>query len=414
MRGDGASRALERLAGDHSGGVAVLFACALPLIILLVCGAVDLTSVHGDRQKAQDVADAAALMAAKQMGLSDSKGVNERATAFVRQELSRMNDRFNYKVAAVTAEDGASVRVSIDGRRTSFFANLLPPGGWRISVAATAGAVGRVPLCVLSSGVDQGSAVDMREASRVTAPGCLFHANSDIEVSNTAWLQAATTQSVGKATGRISPAPQQSAPPIDDPFRGMSITPPALSLKLCTPLDLVFQLGIQVLAPGVHCGNLRAAKNATVRLLPGEHYFAKGQLELREQSVLQGDDVVLIFDDSSAFKFTDGSQISLTGRRNGRYAGFVLATTRANRNVFEISSSSARQLLGTIYIPEATLKVTGSANRVADQSAWTVIVAKSIKMEGSPDLVVNSNYGGSPVQPPTGVGPNAVDPVLVR
>jgi len=61
--------------------------------------------------------------------------------------------------------------------------------------------------------------------------------------------------------------------------------------------------------------------------------------------------------------------------------------------VFTISSDAARQLLGTIYIPSATLAVTGTSNRVADQSAWTVIVAKSIQLTGSPNLVINHNYG---------------------
>ena len=51
------------------------------------------------------------------------------------------------------------------------------------------------------------------------------------------------------------------------------------------------------------------------------------------------------------------------------------------------------------------LLVTGGDNKVADQSAWTVIVAKSIEMHGGPNLVVNANYGGSPVPVPKGVGP---------
>jgi len=42
--------------------------------------------------------------------------------------------------------------VAVDGHRPSFFANLLPPGGWNIHTQATAATVGRIPLCVLSSG----------------------------------------------------------------------------------------------------------------------------------------------------------------------------------------------------------------------------------------------------------------------
>ena len=50
--------------------------------------------------------------------------------------------------------------------------------------------------------------------------------------------------------------------------------------------------------------------------------------------------------------------------------------------------------------------MTGEGNKVADQSPWTVIVAKSIKMTGSPNLVLNSRYDDSGVPVPGGVGPN--------
>ncbi|MEO6339957.1 MAG: hypothetical protein ABIO39_07975 [Caulobacteraceae bacterium] len=81
------------------------------------------------------------------------------------------------------------------------------------------------------------------------------------------------------------------------------------------------------------------------------------------------------------------------------------ATTVANTNTFEISSDSARKLLGAIYIPAAKLLVSGNENRVADQSAWTVIVAKGVEIGGAANLVINHDYAGSPVPAPKGVGP---------
>jgi len=81
---------------------------------------------------------------------------------------------------------------------------------------------------------------------------------------------------------------------------------------------------------------------------------------------------------------------------------------------FTISSSAARQLLGTIYIPSATLAVSGANNQVADESAWTVIVAKAITLAGSPNLVINANYAGSTVPVPGGVGPRSGRVTLTR
>jgi hypothetical protein len=79
-------------------------------------------------------------------------------------------------------------------------------------------------------------------------------------------------------------------------------------------------------------------------------------------------------------------------------------TTRENDRVFDIASDSANKFLGTIYVPSATLLVRGAGNKVADASDWTVIVAKSIKLEGSPKLIINSDYAGSAVPVPSGVG----------
>lgn len=376
------------------------FGLATPVLAVLVAGAIDLASLLSDRSAIQDVVDAAAIQAAQQSSVSEAAALGERSKHFVDEQLAKRKIRLNYAVNTAVAKDG-SVTITVSGKRTSFFGNMLPPGGWPINQDATASPMGRVPLCVLTSGKDDANRLDMKGNAHITAAGCLVHANADIAVESTAWLKAALIQASGLAAGRITPTAQQSAPLIEDPFKSMTIKTPA---SLCLPLDVILSIGLNTLPPGVHCGKYIAGKGATLRLQPGEHYFS-GKLELKENGILQGDDVVLVFDKDSDFKFSGSSQIDLTGRKKGAFAGFVLATTRNNTRTFEISSDNARELLGTIYIPAATLKVTGAGNDIADQSAWTVVVAKEIKMEGSPNLVINSNYsvGGVPV--PTGVGP---------
>jgi hypothetical protein len=116
----------------------------------------------------------------------------------------------------------------------------------------------------------------------------------------------------------------------------------------------------------------------------------------------------LIFDKDATFNFTDTSSINMSGAQTGTYAGFVILTTRDNSNAFSISSNNARRLEGAVYIPSATLNVTGTSNNVADQSAWTVVVAKSLQLTGSPNLVINANYSASTVPVPAGVGSNYV------
>lgn len=398
---------IARFAGNSVGGVTQLIALAVPAVLMLAASAVDLASVSSDRLLVQDTADSAALAAAKELSLSDPSGVGERAQAFSHSKLSALSDRLSYRVDVKPADDGGSVTVSISGVRKSFFGNMLPPGGWKIGASATATIMGRTPLCLLGAGRSGVSDLVMDDRARITAPGCLVHVNADIEVKKQAFLSAEIVQSSGETTGTVSPAPQVGAPEIDDPFGGINFGPPH-HCDVNLPM-LLAGTGLVELTPGAYCGTIQAMKKQTLKLKPGVYYFKKGaRLELLEDSTLLGEDVVLIFDKGSDFRFKERSTISLKGRRQGVYAGFVLATARGNTATFEISSSSARELLGAIYIPDAILMIDGK-DKIADQSAWTVVVAKAIKMRGSPSLVINSNYAGSTIAPPDGVGPNATD-----
>jgi Flp pilus assembly protein TadG len=399
------------LRADRRGGTAIIFAVSVPILALLTCGTVDLASLSSDHSAMQDVADAAALDAAKQLGVGTNAGIAARADQFTQTQLSDVGQRVPFTTATSIAPDNSSVTVTLNGHRDSFFANLLPPGGWDIHVQATASNLGQTPLCVLSSGTASQDDVRLANTAVVTANNCLVQSNSDISVAGSALLHAGTVQAVGTASGNITPSPQTGSPAIADPFASMNINPP---LGLCTPLDLVYTLGVNILTPGVHCGNITVRNGATVLLLPGEHYFMSGQLQMQQNSVLTGSDVVLVFDNNSDFNFQDSAQINLSGRRSGTYAGFVIATTRQNTHTFAISSDSARQLLGTIYIPNAKLQVTGSGNQIADQSAWTVVVAKSVQLTGSPNLVINANYAGSNVPVPNGVGPTGGNKVKLE
>jgi hypothetical protein len=405
-------RRLLSIVLERGGGVAMIAAIFVPVILVIGCGAIDLSAVRGDYSAMQDAADATALDAAKQLGIADNAGIAARASQFMATQIPQVVKDDGVTAETTFAADNSNLTVTLSGHRSSFFGSLLPPGGWSIHASATAASLGMMPLCVLSSGGGASDDIVMSGLAQVTAPGCLVQSNGNVSVQDSAALQAGAVQSVGSATGAISPAPQVGAPAIADPFASMQIKANGL---LCNPLDLVFDLGVNVLSPGIHCGNLTVRKSAVVQLLPGEHYFINSHLNLMENSQLTGSDVVLIFDDNSNFTFQDGSQISLQGRQGkSTYAGFVIATTRRNTQTFTISTSSAREILGTIYIPSATLAVSGANNRVADQSAWTVVVAKAITLAGSPNLVINANYAGSTVPVPGGVGPRSGRVTLTR
>jgi Flp pilus assembly protein TadG len=393
---------------DRRGGVAMMFAIGLPALALIVAGGIDLSHVHGTKQKLQDAADAAALSAAMQLGMIDESGLTPRAQQYVAGQVPAGNG-LTYTVTATPVQDEPAVTVTIQAHRDSFFANLLPPGGWHMRVQATASQEGLVPLCVLST--SESDMTELKDSSQMTAPGCLVHSNGDVKVSSSGWLKAHTVQAAGQAAGRITPEPQTGAPPIEDPFASIALGAPGQCDAFSAVGGLLGNatqlLGTRKVPPGTHCGLILVPSGLTIELLPGDHHFKQGQLILGQGAELKGTDVVLIFDKNSNFAFKETSNISLQGRKSGPYAGFVIATTQQNHRVFEISTSSARELLGTVYIPSAQLKVSGANTTVNDQADWTVIVAHDISMVGSAKLVVNSDYAGSAVPVPKGVGPSA-------
>jgi hypothetical protein len=222
---------------------------------------------------------------------------------------------------------------------------------------------------------------------------------------NTPQVTAGAVQAVGTATGSITPTPQSGVPAIPDPFASTDISVPTP----CTDIDLIILPGKNSLAPGVHCGVISIASNETLTLEPGVHYFSLATLTLSNNAVLQGTNVALVFDDLSFFTFQDNSDIELQGLTSGPLAGFVIATTPGNTKTFTISTTSARTLLGVVYIPSGLLSITGTS-QVAQASAWTVIVAQAIAISGSADLVLNANYDGSEVPVPVGAGPGGAPP----
>lgn len=400
----------DRLGRSERGSIALKFAMIGPAVMLLGVGGIDLMAVHTAKGRLQSIADAAALAGAPALALAtDGSAARERADAFVRGQMGEWAEAPEYEASYEILERGGqrAIRVLLRGHRTSFFANMLPPGGWNFVGDATASTAGLTPLCVLISGSNGVKLLNIKDSSQMKAPACLVHSNRDILVEG-GNISAASVQAVTTAGGSISPSASTGAAPIDDPFADLPLDRnPALGV-VCTVVELANRVkvtsGAHYVPAGRHCGGIEASGTARVLLAPGEHFFLQGALVVKEDARLEGEDVVLFFDTASKFDFTDRALVNLDGRKTGPYAGIVMGAMRANRQDFIISADNVESLLGVIYVPSARLIVDGTAD-VARDSAWTVIVAKEMQMKGSPSLFINADYDATDVPVPAGVGP---------
>ena len=70
------------------------------------------------------------------------------------------------------------------------------------------------------------------------------------------------------------------------------------------------------------------------------------------------------------------------------------------------TSRHVDRLLGTIYLPMSRL-IVSATGAVAEASQWSVVVARNVNLSQQARLTINTDYEGSPVPVPIGVGNRA-------
>ncbi|MFN4295498.1 MAG: TadE/TadG family type IV pilus assembly protein [Brevundimonas sp.] len=410
---NGLRQGLALIWRSEAGTIAIKFALAFPVLAVVAVGAIDLSEVQSSKTRLQDIADNAALAGAAQLRLATNlSAAVERASAYVDGHLQDWTHapEVTQRVQVITIDGQNALEVVLDAHRDSFFGSMLPPGGWHFSAEARAVTLARAPLCVLITG-DRGERVmNVRDYGRISAPACMIHSNRDIIVDGGS-VSAAEVQAVTDARGTITPLPGVDAASVPDPFADSDFTPPHACSGAALPG--MVQSGVLRLSPGVHCGDIAIVGDAVLVLEPGEHWFSGGVVDIRGQGRLIGNDVALMFAPNARFEFRGQATVDLEGRRTGPYAGFAVVSAPANIEEFLISADNVRRLLGVIYIPNAQLVVEGRRT-VAQDSAWTVIVARQLRLNGSPSLIINAGYGFGNVPVPEGVGPSGGSTQLIE
>ena len=102
--------------------------------------------------------------------------------------------------------------------------------------------------------------------------------------------------------------------------------------------------------------------------------------------------------------FDSGSTIDLTAPKDGLLAGILFFEDRKALplRIHRIGSNNARNLVGTIYLPLGILFVDANAP-VADNSAYTALVVRSLQLSKGPNLVLNSDYKSTSIPVPDGL-----------
>ena len=405
------TRLARRFLRDVGGGIGTLGALSIPVVVVAAGVATEYSSMANERAKLQAAADAAVLAGARELRFAnaDLTAVLNTTTRYARTQI-----------VSQLGSDGSEVKPAIDSGRTAVEITVTrhytPALGMPlISLPSTlqVRAVGRigggVPICLIGLEPAQAHAVWLKTRALLTARGCAVYSNSTSSQGlvglNMSVLSAQVICSAGGkvgAKGNFTPDPVTNCPQLRDPLSAR----PAPYVGGCNQTNLVVSGISTTLRPGVYCGGLKITQGANVRLVPGEYIIKDGSLWVDGGASLSGSYVgFYLTGNASTIRFAAQSTISLSAPRDGALASLLFFEDRAapvgRRHL--ISSDDARLLLGTIYLPNGRLRV--DANKpVADQSAYTIIVARWMELDAGPNLIMNSSYGATDVPVPNNIG----------
>lgn len=431
---------------QHGGNVAVIFSLVAPVILLAMGATVDYASAISGKRNLQTIADTAALAGARATRLGNA---TQSSVASAVSNAVAANARGGTISTTTTVATGMmSVTVSLAQDIPTRFGAIVGIANTRAAATATARISGGAPLCVASLATSDPKlasvptpttdkigaltlaalALDvlllpnpglmMLKGAKITAPNCFVSTNLPKSYSmlllDTAKLTARSIQSGGGFVGVVgvnySAAPVKDSPAAADPL----ISQPAPTVPSgCSYTNMTVNTAT-TLAPGVYCGGLHVTGGANVTLMPGVYVIKDGSFMVDSGSTLSGNGVgfyltATLPTSKSTFPnlyFGSDTHISLSAAATGEMAGLLFFEDRAlpTGALHAILSNDARNLLGTIYLSRGFLGV-AATSPVADQSAYTIIVANALLLYGGPELILNTNYSATAVPVPQGVGP---------
>ena len=411
---------LARLVSNNQGNITIIFALTLPVVLMLVGFSIDYAFASLQQKQLQNAVDAGALAAAREYNLAD-RNDSELQSVAQSTVVANLGDGVpSPKFEFSAARDDATVKLKAVLPVKSFFGEVFGLKIETVTAEAQAVVVGSTRVCVIGLDPKKAGTISLESSARLTGNGCAVYSNSSsaqsIAAKNNSRLRASLTCSAGGYTGsslNYEPEPLTDCPAFDDPLAGR---PEPHVTGGCLKTDLQIVDTIATLSPGIYCGGIHIQGASKVTLRPGIYVMDNGPLDVEDTSALIGENVGFYLKGNlGRFKFTVGTEIELSAPEDGDMAGLLFFETRNKtaQGTHSILSNNARLLLGTIYLPKSKLVIDADAP-VADQSAYTAIVAREVKLFSGPHLILNTDYSATEVPVPDGIKGLGNQVVLVK
>ena len=429
--------------------MALTFGLSAVVLLGLTGGGIDYARLASRRSQLQNAADAGVLAAGNYLKLAVATSAAAKSIVVdTIQAQAAPRTESPYALQVDVADDRTSVAVTVDETVKLAFGSFVGVPMVKVAVRSKARVVGKMRLCLLTLDPLADGAFELEKSAEVTAQDCSLYSNSlsprGMVGKDNAYARAQTICTAGGFDGaraNFAPPPQTSCPPIQDPLKdrapppigACTAIPASANSKRDTSGNLVDQS--VTLDPGTYCGGLHITKSASVALRAGTYVMKDGPLIVDKDAAMTGIDVAFYFTgNKGGLVFDKKTTVSLSAPTTGPMAGLLmmeervvsdpvdptqavlgdvlspiaptpppLAATKPMRT-YRIISDNARTMLGTLYLPAGRVVIDAS-KPVADQSAYTVIVAQQVNLYEGPNLYLNANYDATSVPVPKGVGP---------
>ncbi|MEL6956773.1 MAG: pilus assembly protein TadG-related protein [Pseudomonadota bacterium] len=431
---------LKRFWSDVSANIAVPAVVGLLGAATLVGGLADFMSVSSQRSELQQLADLAALNAVRELAIA--KDNPERIEFVASAYVASTSGDPNIKANPTADPDARRLSLTLTAPVKASF-----PGPFSsmktISVTSEAELLGEPGnICLIGLDGTRPETIEMSANARITADGCSLYSNSTSSSSMSVTVSAQVKAEIACVAGGFSGNKNlvnadviTDCPTVNDPLSGRPVPFDNTNKKIVSLISGHFMdegdreaegcdyFGVSLssgetrtLNPGVYCGGITIT-GGTANLNSGVYVMKDGSLTVWQGGSITGTNVGFFMTGPlSTITFTGSSTVSLTAPKTGSMAGmlFFEDPSAPVSTYHTISSDNARRLVGTIYLPASKLLIQGN-DPIADQSEYTIIVARVFELKEGPNLVLKTDYALSDIPVPDGVGPlKEMDARLVR
>jgi hypothetical protein len=401
--------AARRLIASRQGGVIVLVALAIPVVVGSVALAGDLGYWYAIKRQTQQQADTAAYAVGRLMrdgGVSDATLRRVALNDAIRNgypDVAPNTFAMNRPpVGGALAGNAGAVEVVIRRQADSFFARILGITSVTINARAVVSVEAGV-ACVLALSTSKSRALHISGSTTVTMPTCALATNSTAAdaatIGGSATLVAKSISTAGgisvKGHITLDEPTATNATPIKDPYAGLAVPTVgaciASNFRLSGPNDAT-------IGPGTYCGGITMTGSGTLLMNKGTYVLDRGDFTMTGSGRIRcgnctssTDGVTVILTAAhgkvGGVSIAGSGDVELAAPGSGPYEGIVFFQDPAatTGNDVKFNGGSTMRVSGGIYMPQASISYTG-ANSFAAGKGCVSIVGFTVEMIGNSNL----------------------------